>query len=73
MELSIEKNIRISLQHREELDRALDFNKENNFEYGIKVQNNLVDLQLIMVLIKCGYKLVSSLNSEYYVFKKENK
>lgn len=64
----IKKIIQISLQNEQDLEKALEFNKKNNYEYIIEVHNNLVQLGQVLRLLDNGYTYISSLNAQYIQF-----
>ena len=51
------KILEISLQHREEVEKARDFNKENNYEYILVDTNNLIEYENLAYLLRIGYEL----------------
>lgn len=51
------KILEISLQHREEVEKARDFNKENNYEYILVDTNNLINYDNLAYLLRIGYEL----------------
>ena len=51
------KILEISLQHREEVEKARDFNKENNYEYILVDTNNLIEYDNLAYLLRIGYEL----------------
>lgn len=51
------KILEISLQHREEVEKARDFNKENNYEYILIDTNRLIDYDNLAYLLRIGYEL----------------
>ena len=51
------KILEISLQHREEVEKARDFNKENNYEYILMDTNNLIEYDNLAYLLRIGYEL----------------
>lgn len=65
--MTIIKVLRISLQNDEDLEKALEFNKKNNYEYMIEVYNNLVQLGQVLRLLDNGYTY-TSLNAQYIQF-----
>lgn len=66
--MTIKKIIQISLQNEQDLEKALEFNKKNNYEYIIEVYNNLVQLGQVLRLLDNGYTYISSLNAQYIQF-----
>lgn len=66
--MTIKKIIQISLQNEQDLEKALEFNKKNNYEYIIEVHNNLVQLGQVLRLLDNGYTYISSLNAQYIQF-----
>lgn len=67
----VEKVVTISLQLSEnDMNKLLDFNKQNDYEYTIKyTENNLVDSKNIFMLSKNGYDLYLDDNCNTMVFK----
>lgn len=55
--MKIKKYLEISLQHREEVEKAIKFNKENNYEYIITDDNNLIEYSNLAYLLRVGYKM----------------
>ena len=51
------KILEISLQHKEEVEKAIDFNKENNYEYILVDTNNLIEYDNLAYLLRIGYEL----------------
>jgi hypothetical protein len=51
------KYLEISLQHREEVEKAVKFNTENNYEYIITDDNNLINYDNLAYLLRIGYQL----------------
>lgn len=51
------KYLEISLQHRQDVEKAVKFNAENNYEYIITDDNNLIDYNNLAYLIRVGYIL----------------
>jgi len=51
------KYLEISLQHREEVEKAIKFNKENNYEYIITDDNNLIEYSNLAYLLRVGYEM----------------
>ena len=51
------KILDISLQHREEVEKARDFNKENNYEYILRDTNNLIEYSNLAYLLRIGYEM----------------
>lgn len=51
------KYLEISLQHREEVEKAIKFNKENNYEYIITDDNNLIEYNNLAYLLRIGYEM----------------
>ncbi len=66
--MTIKKIIQISLQNEQDLEKALEFNKKNNYEYIVEVHNNLVQLGQVLRLLDNGYTYISSLNAQYIQF-----
>ena len=70
------KILEISLQHREEVEKARDFNKENNYEYILIDTNRLIDYENLAYLLRIGYELnayadVVELRHKNYKIEKE--
>ena len=55
--MRLKKVLEISLQHREEVEKAVKFNAENNYEYIITDDNNLIDYDNLAYLLRIGYQL----------------
>ena len=55
--MKAKKILEISLQHREEVEKAIKFNKENNYEYIIVDDNNLIEYNNLAYLLRIGYQL----------------
>lgn len=51
------KYLEISLQHDNEVKDAVKFNMENNYEYIISCDNNLVSYNNLAYLLRVGYEL----------------
>lgn len=51
------KILEISLQHRKEVEKARDFNKENNYEYILVDNNNLIEYDNLAYLLRIGYEM----------------
>jgi hypothetical protein len=51
------KILEISLQHKEEVYKARDFNIENNYEYILIDTNRLIDYDNLAYLLRIGYEL----------------
>jgi len=51
------KILEISLQHKEEVYKARDFNKTNNYEYILIDTNRLIDYDNLAYLLRIGYEL----------------
>ena len=51
------KILEISLQHREEIEKARDFNKDNNYEYILQDTNNLIKYDNLAYLLRIGYEM----------------
>lgn len=51
------KILEISLQHKEEVYQARDFNIENNYEYILIDTNRLIDYANLAYLLRIGYEL----------------
>lgn len=51
------KILEISLQHNDEVIKARDFNKENNYEYILIDDNNLIKYDNLAFLLRFGYEL----------------
>lgn len=49
------KILEISLQHKEEVYKAIDLNKENNYEYVIIDTNRLIEYENLAYLLRTGY------------------
>ncbi len=55
--MRLKKVLEISLQHREEVEKAVKFNEENNYEYIITDDNNLINYSNLAYLLRIGYQL----------------
>jgi len=51
------KYLEISFQHREEVEKAVKVNKENNYEYIITDENNLIKYDNLAYLLRIGYEM----------------
>lgn len=51
------KILEISLQHREEVEKAIKFNKENNYEYILIDTNNLIEYKNLAYLLRNSYEM----------------
>ena len=51
------KILEISLQHKEEVYKARDFNIENNYEYILIDNNNLIKYDNLAFLLRFGYEI----------------
>lgn len=51
------KILEISLQHYDEVVKARDFNKENNYEYILIDDNNLIKYDNLAFLLRFGYEM----------------
>lgn len=51
------KIIEISLQHREEVEKAVKYNVLNNYEYILVDYNNLIEYNNLAYLLRIGYQL----------------
>lgn len=51
------KYLEISLQHKEDVQKARDFNIKNNYEYIIVDDNNLIEYDNLAYLLRIGYQL----------------
>lgn len=51
------KILEFSLQHRQEVENARDFNKENNYEYILIDTNRLIDYENLAYLLRIGYEM----------------
>ena len=56
--MKVRKYIELSLQHEEEVKKAIDFNKKNNYEYLIKDDNSLINYKNLAYLLRIGYELM---------------
>ena len=68
---SVEKVINTSLQLSDrDLDKIIDFNKQNNYEYTIKYnEHNLVDSKNIIKLYDYGYSMQVNCGNNVISFK----
>lgn len=51
------KILEISLQHEKEVEKARDFNKENNYEYILIDTNKIIDYENLAYLLRIGYEM----------------
>lgn len=51
------KILEISLQHKKEVEKARDFNKENNYEYILIDTNKIIDYENLAYLLRIGYEM----------------
>lgn len=51
------KILEISLQHREECEKAKEFNAEHNFQYIIVDDNSLINYNNLVLFLRYGYVL----------------
>ncbi len=51
------KILDICLQHKEDVERARDFNKENNYEYILRDTTNLIEYSNLAYLLRIGYEM----------------
>ena len=74
--MKIKKILEISLQHREEVEKAVKFNAENNYEYILVDDNNLIKYDTLAYLLRVGYQMniyadIVELRHKNYNFDKE--
>lgn len=55
--MKIKKILEISLQHREEVEKAVKFNAENNYQYIITDDNSLIEYNNLAYLLRVGYQM----------------
>ena len=55
--MKIKMILEISLQHREEVEKAVKFNAENNYEYILVDDNNLIKYDTLAYLLRVGYQM----------------
>lgn len=55
--MRLKKILEISLQHKDEVYKARDFNQENNYEYILIDNNRLIDYDNLAYLLRIGYEL----------------
>lgn len=55
--MKIKKILEISLQHREEVEKAVKYNAENNYEYILVDDNNLIKYDTLAYLLRIGYQM----------------
>lgn len=55
--MKIKNILEISLQHKAEVEKAVKFNAENNYEYILKDDNNLIEYSNLAYLLRIGYQL----------------
>ena len=65
--MRIKKYLDISLQNTIEVEKAIEFNKQNNYEYILRDDANLIDAKCIIKLIRNGYKVVPLLETDDYI------
>jgi len=51
------KILEISLQHKKDVEKARDFNKENNYEYILIDTNKIIDYENLAYLLRIGYEM----------------
>ena len=51
------KILEISLQHKKDVEKARDFNKENNYEYILIDTNKIIDYDNLAYLLRIGYEM----------------
>lgn len=51
------KILEISLQHKEEVEKAKKFNAEHNYEYIIVSDCRLIDYQYLVMFLRFGYEM----------------
>ena len=64
------KILEISLQHKEDVEKARDFDKENNYEYVIIDTNNLIEYKNLAYLLRIGYEM--NVYSDYVELRHKN-
>ena len=57
IKMKIKKILEISLQHREEVEKAVKYNAENNYEYILVDDNNLIKYDTLAYLLRIGYQM----------------
>ena len=55
--MKIKKILEISLQHRDEVEKAVKYNAENNYEYILVDDNNLIKYDTLAYLLRIGYQM----------------
>lgn len=70
--MKVRKYIEISLQHEEEVKKAIEFNKENNYEYYLVDDNTLVDYRNVAYLLRVGYEMLYYHDTPLFKHKKYN-
>lgn len=55
--MKIKKILEISLQHKEEVEKAVKYNAENNYEYILVDDNNLIKYDTLAYLLRIGYQM----------------
>lgn len=55
--MKIKKILEISLQHRDEVEKAVKYNAENNYEYILVDDNNLIEYDNLAYLLRIGYQM----------------
>lgn len=51
------KYLDICSQHESEVKQAIEYNKENNYEFIIRDTTNLIGLEGLKLLLKWGYEI----------------
>lgn len=69
--------IEICLQHKEEIEKAIEFNAKNNYKYILKDDNNIIFYDNLAYLLRIGYTLniyadTLELRHKNYNFENEN-
>lgn len=70
--MKAKKYLEISLQSREQVEKAMKYNMENNYEYIITDDNNLIEYGNLAYLLKFGYELNFYKDIVYLVHKNYN-
>lgn len=73
--IKAKKILEISLQHKEEVYQARDFNAEHDYEYILVDDNNLIEYDNLAYLLRIGYEMriyADKLTLVHKNYKKEN-
>ena len=70
--MKIKKYIDICTQHESEVERAIKYNAENNYEFIIRDTTNLIGLEGLKLLLKWDYEINPYTEQLTYVHKHYN-